>query len=208
MNESITGRCAGSDEEDRPCRPTEHILLCGRRRSARSAMIRALLRDVTAPVFGYETLTMGTRADGYHEIYLYPYGTKEPRKREENHAADCNTTERVIHKEVFDTLGVELLRQPVRGILVMDEIGFMESGAEAFCRAVLERLDGDVPVLAAVRTGMETDFLRQVMRHKKARCIEMRPERFAEVEEQLRPIIRAWNDSIMENRESCESTSN
>ena len=52
----------------------EKILLLGRRRSGRSSLIRALLRDIEAPVYGYETVTMGTRPDGYHEIYLYPYG--------------------------------------------------------------------------------------------------------------------------------------
>ena len=52
----------------------EKILLLGRRRSGRSSMIRALLRDAEVPVYGYETVTMGTRPDGYHEIYLYPYG--------------------------------------------------------------------------------------------------------------------------------------
>ena len=175
------------------------ILLCGRRRSGRSALIRALLRDVTVPVFGYETRTMGTCPDGYHEIYLYPYGTKSPQRLEENHVADCNTKERIIRREVFDTLGVQLLRQPIKGVLVMDEIGFMESGAEEFCRAVLERLDGDVPVLAAVRTGMDTPFLRQVMGHPNARCFDMKPERFAEYERQLRPIVQAWNDAIRED---------
>ena len=166
-------------------------------------MIRALLRDVTVPVFGYETVTMGTRPDGYHEIYLYPYGTEDPQRREENHVADCNTRERVIHPEVFDTLGVQLLRQPVTGILVMDEIGFMESGAEAFCRAVLERLDGDIPVLAAGRTGMDTPFLREVMRHPNARCLDMDPMRFEEYERQLRPIVQAWNEQIGEKGRLC-----
>lgn len=179
----------------------EHLLLCGRRRSGRSALIRSLLRETWVPVFGYETLTMGTRPDGFHEIYLYPYGTKSPQRREENHVADCNTRERIVHHEVFNQLGVQLLRQPVRGILVMDEIGFMESGAEEFCRAVLERLDGDVPVLAAVRSGVDTAFLRQVTQHPKVRCLEMKPERFEEYEKQLRPIVQTWNDSIGEGRQ-------
>lgn len=181
----------------------QHILLCGRRRSGRSALIRALIRDVTAPVFGYETVTMGTRPDGYHEIYLYPYGTEKPQRREENHVADCNTRERVIHSEVFDTIGVQLLRQPINGILVMDEIGFMESGAEAFCRAILERLDGDVPVLAAVRTGMDTPFLREVVQHPKALCLDMNPLRFEAYEQQLKPIVRSWNEQLRKKGGLC-----
>ena len=124
----------------------EHILLCGRRRSGKSAMIRRLLENVRGPVFGYETITMGTRPDGYHEIYLYPYGVEHPERQESNHVADCNTRDRVIHTEVFDTLGVACIRARKAGILVMDEIGFMESEAEAFCHAILEKLDGDLPI--------------------------------------------------------------
>ena len=175
----------------------EHILLWGRRRSGRSALIRRLLREVSAPVFGYETLTLRTRPDGYHQIYLFPYGAENPEPREENHAADCNGSDRAVYPQVFNGLGVELLRRQVPGILVMDEIGFLESGAEDFCRAVLDRLEGDTPVLAAVRAGMDTDFLRRVRGHEKARCLEMVPERFAEYEALLRPLVREWNDSLM-----------
>jgi len=171
----------------------EKILLLGRRRSGRSSMIRALLRDVEAPVYGYETVTMGTRPDGYHEIYLYPYGQTQHEKREENHVGDCNTRERVIYNQVFDTLGTSCLTVKKDGILVMDEIGFMESEAKAFCRAVLNRLDGPLPVLAAVRTGIETPFLRAVIDHPNVRCYALSPESFDERYRELRPIVQSWD---------------
>ena len=172
----------------------EHILLCGRRRSGKSAMIRRLLENVRGPVFGYETITMGTRSDGYHEIYLYPYGVEHPERQESNHVADCNTRDRVIHTEVFDTLGVACIRARKAGILVMDEIGFMESEAEAFCRAILEKLDGDLPILAAVREGMDTDFLRRVKLHPSAHTVMMQPERFEEIYKELLPVVLGWEN--------------
>ena len=46
---------------------------------------------------------------------------------------------------------------------------------------MLEKLDGEVPVLAAVRSGIETDFLRRVTGHGNVRAVEMRPERFEEI---------------------------
>lgn len=170
----------------------EHILLCGRRRSGRSAMIRRLLEGIHAPVFGYETKTLVTRADGYHEIYLFPYGAGKTPRRKEHHVADCNTRDRVIHRDVFDTLGTACLNAREDGILVMDEIGFMESGADVFCRAILEKLDGELPILAAVREGMDTDFLRCVKNHPSARLISMQPERFDEIYTELIPIVRRW----------------
>ena len=122
-------------------------------------MIRALLRDVEAPVFGYETVTMDTRADGYHEIYLYPFGQAQHIKREENHVGDCNTRD----------------------------------DASVFCGTILDCLDGPLPVLAAVRTGIETPFLRQVMQHPNVRCIDMDPERFDEIYRELQPVVQSWD---------------
>lgn len=174
----------------------EKILLIGRRRSGRSSMIHALLQDVSAPLFGYETVTMGTRADGYHEIYLYPYGHFPREKREEYHVGDCNTRERVIRPHVFNTLGVRCIQERREGILIMDEIGFMESDATAFCRAVLDSLDAPFPVLAAVRSGMETPFLQAVTAHPRARCYDIRPERFEEIYRELRPLVLEWNRSF------------
>lgn len=174
----------------------EKILLIGRRRSGRSSMIRALLRDIETPVFGYETVTMGTRADGYHEIFLYPYGQTRHEKCEENHVGDCNTRERIIQHHVFDTLGASCLKSEKNGILVMDEIGFMESEAAVFCRSILDCLGGPMPVLAAVRTGIETPFLRQVMDHPNVCCIEMNPDRFDEIYWELRPVVQSWDSRL------------
>lgn len=168
------------------------IFLCGNRRSGRSSMIRELLSETRLPVSGYRTCTLNTRSDGYHEIFMFPYGEAYPQPTEESHVGDCNTRERVIHTEVFDTLGVELLNRHHGGILVMDELGFMESEAKAFCAAVLEKLNGPGPILAAVRTSIETPFLREVLAVQGALVVQMQPERFAEIRAQLTPIVESW----------------
>lgn len=161
-------------------------------------MIRRLLQLVHMPVSGYETITVNTRPDGYHEIFLYPYGTEQPERQEKHHVADCNTRDRVIRTELFDTLGVSYLTAGTEGILVMDEIGFMESGAEIFCHTILEKLDGELPILAAVREGMETDFLSRVKSHPSARVIRMEPERFEDIYEELKPIVLGWEKQYKE----------
>lgn len=172
--------------------PKKHILLCGNHRTGRSSMLRALTQELHVPLYGYMTRTLNTRADGYHEIYMFPYGARELAASEECHIGDCNTRERVIHNEVFNTLGVRLLDAKPDGILVLDEIGFMESNAEAFCNAVLDRLNGDIPVLAAVRTSIDTPFLQKVLACEKARTVKMDPERFDEICRELRPAVLAW----------------
>ena len=47
----------------------EHILLCGRRRSGRSALIRRLLQGIDVPVFGMSVITNEAH-DDYAEDYV------------------------------------------------------------------------------------------------------------------------------------------
>ena len=83
------------------------------------------------------------------------------------------------------------MRTPVPNghIVLLDEVGFMEASSKAFCGAVLSLLDGDIPVLAAVK-DKEIPFLEQVRNHPKGKCFyiteENRDELFAEVLEFLR----------------------
>ena len=169
-----------------------HILLCGNRRSGRSSLIRALTKNLEIPLYGLMTRTLNTRADGYHEIYMFPYGAEDLQPDEPCHIGDCNTRQRVIHTDVFNTLGLQLLEAKSDGILVLDEIGFMESNATAFCDAVLERLNGDIPVLAAVRTSIDTPFIRQVLSCEKACIVDMDPSQFSEILNDLTPIVLSW----------------
>ena len=41
-------------------------------------MIRELLKAADMPVYGFMTRTLNTRPDGYHELYMFPYGQEEP----------------------------------------------------------------------------------------------------------------------------------
>ena len=57
----------------------------------------------------------------------------------------------------------------------LDEIGFLEANSEAFCQAVLHLLDGDRPVIAAVK-NREIPFLNRIRKHSNARCFVITPE--------------------------------
>ena len=94
---------------------------------------------------------------------------------------------------VFDALGVRYLAAArPGGLIVMDELGFMEAEAEAFKQAVLHALDGDIPVLAAVKDRRDVPFLNAVSSEPKAALytvtLENREALFAE----LLPIVKAW----------------
>lgn len=77
----------------------------------------------------------------------------------------------------FVSGGLPLLREDPPGskLLLMDEIGVFESRVPEFCRAILRRLDGDMPILGVVK-NKRSDFLEQVRRHPKVRLLTVDTE--------------------------------
>lgn len=91
--------------------------------------------------------------------------------------------------DVFDTVGVSLLKDTDPcGLILMDEVGVQEESAFQFHAAVLERLDGDTPVLGVVRSkpGILTDAVRA---HPNVEVVTVTEENRDEI---LRELM-AWN---------------
>ena len=175
----------------------KHIVICGRRNSGKTRLFNRLLAACRMPVCGFSTAIVNSRDDGYHEIYMFPAGRTDFPCTEENHIGDCNMRTRTVNTAVFDDLGVRLLEAQPGGIVAMDELGFMESGAEAFCARVLELLDGDIPVLATAKAGgPEMSFLSRVHHHPKVALYEVTEQNAEELYAELLPIIEAWNAAL------------
>lgn len=144
-------------------REMKHILICGERHVGKSTLIRRFSEEEGCPLYGFITRSLVSRSDGFHEIYMYPPydDTKKI------FLAECDTVRRNVCLDVFESYGIELLSGAKDdGIIIMDELGFMEENAEGFKSAVLNALDGDIPVIAAVKsTNPESVFLNAVRSH-------------------------------------------
>lgn len=82
---------------------------------------------------------------------------------------------------VFNTAGLELLKDAENSdIIIMDELGTMETGAEAFTARVLEILDGTTPVLGVIKPK-QSPFLDAVRNHPNIQIAEVTPENRDEV---------------------------
>jgi nucleoside-triphosphatase len=128
---------------------------------------------------------------------MCPICDAERRPTDENRIGICNRSEREVNLQVFETLGVRLLEAKPDGILVMDELGFMEAEAKGFCEAVLRCLDGDIPVLATVRAGdLGSSFLDRVRTHPKAELYSVAPENIDDLYHRLLPVIEGWNEVL------------
>lgn len=175
----------------------KHILLCGERGSGKSTLIRRLLAHSARPLGGFITLRLKTPDEnGFYPIHLYPAAQPESERTNDrtNLVGICDSRTSVRHSEIFDTLGAALLDDPPRGGLVlMDELGFLENDAAVFQSAVLRALDGETPVLAAVKPK-DTPFLRAVREHKNAEVFFIDAQNREELYKTLLPRILALNE--------------
>ncbi len=149
-------------------------LIVGAPGVGKSTLIRKVLAELHRPVFGYESkketdtlhLLLG------HPIYIYEAG-KEKLRSPENLIGYCKDRKPTVYKEAFDRFVPKLLKPiPEGAVILLDEIGFMETVSEPFCRAILSLLDGDHPVLAAVK-DKDIPFLRAIRSHPKATCFHL-----------------------------------
>ena len=173
-----------------------HLLICGERGVGKSTLIRRLLEHSTREVGGFVTKRLPVADEnGFFPIYLYPTSQSEGERRNEtaNLVGTCDSRSSI--RQVFDTLGAQLIESaPKGGIILMDELGFLENDAMAFQSAGLCALDGETPVLAAVKPK-DTPFLRAVRGHENAELVFIDEQNRDALLEKLLPHILRWNEA-------------
>ena len=145
----------------------KHILICGEKGVGKSTLIRRLVEEARLTVGGFCT-KMDENAEGaMRPIYIYPASlpTDQRIRGKENLVGRCGNfgRQKEIFPEVFNALGTAYLQgTPSCQVIIMDELGFMESDAQAFRRAVLrgdagagcrEESDGCGVFAAGMRTS-------------------------------------------------------
>ena len=140
-----------------------HILIVGAKGVGKSTLIGKLLKLTSKPLYGYYTLSTPRDGNNYHKIYIHDAASDVRVMEDANCIGDCNRKVHNPNIDVFDNLGAKYIRAAKPGgIIVMDEIGFLESGAKEFTQAILDALDGDIPVIAAVKDMDNVPFLDRV----------------------------------------------
>ena len=172
----------------------KHILICGEVGVGKSTLIQRLLAQSTRPIYGFITKKLEPDENGFHPIYIHPAGASERVYEEKNLIGTCDRQIHNINLDAFNTLGASYLQARPDGIILMDELGFMEAKAEAFTRAVMETLDGDIPVIAAVKARFDVPFLNTVRAHPKTMFYMITTENRNDLFSELLPIIQGWPD--------------
>lgn len=172
-----------------------HIFLTGMIQSGKSTAINRALYAAGIKPLGFRTRPGEYDEDGSSRLYIIPAMQSVP-FGSHNCIADRRSGGRnKVFTEVFDTEGVDILRKSEGGLILMDELGFMESNAEEFKAEVFRRLDGDAPILGVVR-DRETEFLDAVREHEKVELWWLTEENREELSEMLTARLRGLNMQI------------
>lgn len=162
-----------------------HILIVGSSDTGRAALIDRLIAGLKPRprLYGYRSVKEAADETGNAPIYIYP-AEGERKQTADNLLGWCKMRQSTAYPEAFERSAYLIEDADADGILVMDEIGPMESKSPRFCAAVLAALDGEVPILASVRDN-DTPFLNLVRAHPNARCFYLTKEK----EEELFPNV-------------------
>ena len=143
-----------------------HVFLTGEKQVGKTTIIRGFLSRSGLSADGFITFweSYGESGGG---LYLAPFLTDSI--NEEKYLVAVKGEQKQGPSEnmlnVFNTRGREILdNSGRRDIIVMDELGFIESEAAAFRRSVMRHIAGGVPILGVIKP-MHTEFLDEIRAH-------------------------------------------
>lgn len=146
-----------------------HTLLIGNSETNHGAFIDRLLAELKPcpRLYGYRSVKEAADETGNAPIYIYP-ASSQRRQTRDNLLGWCKDSRSMASPEAFERHACLIEDAQPDGLLVLDEIGPMESQMPRFSAAVLAALEGDTPILASVR-DIDIPFLESVRSHPKAR---------------------------------------
>lgn len=170
---------------------TNHILIVGDVQTGKSMLIRRLMESCSLSRSGF--ITKVRQDNGMRLTHIYPVHCDPLIPSPYNLVGVSNGISRVGYPEVFDCLGTRYL-EAEGSVILMDELGVMEENARLFQEKVLACLDGETPVLAAVKSKRGVPFLEQVKGHPRAAVYHITRENRETLYEALLPLVRQWEE--------------
>ncbi len=145
-----------------------NIIVCGCSGSGKTTAIKRILAGVQEPIYGFWTEKLAEDPlTGNAPVYIHGCG-EQLSFAPDHQIGSCKDRCAEKHPEVFDNVGVALLRGIPEGSLVLlDEVGVMEEAARSFTARLFELLDGNYRVIAAVR-DRSTELLDAIRAHEKS----------------------------------------
>lgn len=132
-----------------------HTFLLGPKNIGKSSVIRRML-DMLLDQGPFALGGFITWREGTHDPRIYMRPAQPGREREIYLLASYDAPSGGMHcvPQVFDEAGTRLLAESAGAdIILMDELGFLESRSPVFQQAVCSTLAGNTPVIGVMRSG-------------------------------------------------------
>ena len=112
--------------------------------------------------------------DAMLDVFIEGACEKTPHDNEHCVGSRLGNGRFLAYPDIFDSVGASyLLNTPAQTrLILMDELGVMESNANVFCDAVLNILNGSIPVLGVIKPK-RTAFLEAIRNHECSHIIEV-----------------------------------
>ena len=154
-----------------------HIFLTGDIQVGKTTIIRRFLSQSGLSADGFMTYWEFESCD-VQNLYLSSYSADS--RPAERHLIAHDSGQQLVLPEnmtsVFDAHGSDILANSgKRDVIVMDELGFLESKAAAFQQAVMRHISGNVPVLGVIKPR-QTEFLDGIRAHPNVTVREVTAE--------------------------------
>ena len=195
-----------------------HALIVGGQGVGKSTLIHRVLQTLEVPVCGYVTRKEPHLRDPQLGDPIYIYEADQPQiQTKENLVGYCREQRPLVYGETFDRFGEKLkeiaeadkrvidademgMEKNIAAVqkaplILMDEIGVMERHSPAFCQAVLDLLDGDRPILAAVKYK-DRPYLEQIRSHPRCRCFAITEENRDKLYEEVVKFVQEQIGSL------------
>lgn len=141
----------------------KNILLTGKSGCGKSTLINEILDSLNINYSGYRTLPYSINGidKGY---YLHGYAEVDNNFSPISIKSGLNSCYSIV--ETFEQLGVDIIKESINNskskIILLDEIGVLESKAEHFISELVKSLDSDKLVLGVIKKK-NNEFLKEIL---------------------------------------------
>ena len=170
-----------------------HIFLTGDVQVGKSTIINKTLAalKIERPG-GFRSVSVPDLPDGAMSVYLLAAAEKAPAMGDFNRVGIRKGCGRGIEKfpQAFETAGVQALKNAEQSrLILMDEVGRMESAAAQFSARMEALLDGSVPILGVVQKIADTPLTNAIRTHPNVRVLTVTKEKREQMAQEVLRLI-------------------
>ena len=177
-----------------------HIFLTGDVQVGKSTIIKKTLGALHLQTLGgFRSVSVPDLPDGAMSVYLSPSGEAHPAMGDWNRVGIRKGCGRGIEKfpEAFERAGVQALENAeTKPLILMDEVGRMESAAARFSERILALLEGSTPILGVVQKIADTPLTNAIRRHPNVRIVEVSLDNR---EEKAQEVLTSLDEDVISN---------